>query len=116
MNARRIALLVGVVALLIGFIALLIPVSTSDGNGGSINCGTGLSSDLSAARDANNSSVANVPVLNQVVPHTDYVGECQSKLSDRRAWSIPLAVVGAIVAGGSLLIGGQSRSVLEPGR
>lgn len=116
MNARRIALAVGAAALLIGFIALLLPVSASDGSGGSINCGTGLSSDLSAARDANTESVANVPILNQVVPHTDYVAACQSELSGRRAWTIPLAVVGAVAAGGSMLVGGRPRSGVDQRR
>lgn len=110
MTTRRIILAVGVAALLIGFIALLIPVSASDGNGGSINCGTGLSSDLSAAQDANNRSVASVPILNQVVPHMDYVAECQSALSGRRSWAIPIAVLGAVVAGASMLTApGRSR-------
>lgn len=108
--------MVGAVALLIGFIALLVPVSTSDGNGGSINCGNGLSSDLSAARDANNNSVASVPVLNQVVPHDDYVAQCESGLSGRRSWAIPLAVVGALAAGGAMLIGGRTRTGVDPGR
>ena len=111
MTTRRIALGLGVAALLIGFIALVIPVSTSNGNGGSINCGTGLSSDLSAAREANSRSVASVPILNQVVPHTDFVAECQSALSSRRSWSIPLAAIGAVVAGASLLTGNPA-----PGR
>ncbi len=108
--------MLGAVALLIGFIGLLIPVSTSDGNGGSINCGTGLTSDLSAARDANNNSVANVPILNQVVPHNDYVAQCQSKLSGRRAWTIPVAVLGAVVAGGSMLMGNRTRAGLDQRR
>ncbi|WP_313675347.1 aminopeptidase [Mycolicibacterium sp.] len=108
MTRRRLILVLGAAALLVGFIALLIPVSASDGKGGSIGCGTGLSSDLSQARQANNNSVAGVPVLNEVLPHTDYVASCQSKLSARRAWSIPLAVVGALAAGGSMLIGGRS--------
>jgi hypothetical protein len=109
-------LLAGGAALLIGLIALLIPVSTSDGNGGSISCGTGLSSDLSAARDANNNSVASVPILNQVVPHNDYVAQCESKLSGRRAWTIPVSVLGALAAGSSMLIGGRSSAGLNQRR
>ncbi len=107
MSPRRIVLALGVAALLIGFIALLVPVSASDGNGGSINCGTGLSSDLSAAQDANNRSVASVPILNEVVPHIDYVAQCQSELSARRSWAIPLAALGAVAAGGAMLMGNQ---------
>lgn len=115
MTTRRLVLALGMAALLIGFIALPIPVSVSNGNGGSINCGTGLSSDLSQARDANNSSVAGVPILNQVVPHSDFVADCQSKLSGRRAWSIPLAVIGALAAGGSMLVGGRTRAAADRG-
>ena len=101
-------LIAGVVALLIGVIALLMPVSTSDGNGGSISCGNGVAADLSAARDANNTSVAGVPILNQVVPHADFVAQCESALSARRAWSIPVAVIGLLVAGGSMFVGDRS--------
>lgn len=107
MAVRRLVLLVGAVLLVAGVIALLVPVSTSDGNGGSIGCGNAISADLSAAREANSKTVANVPILNQVVPHSDYVAQCQSAVSQRRAWSIPLTVIGVLVAAGSLVVGGR---------
>jgi hypothetical protein len=66
-----------------------------------------VSADLSTAREANSNTVANVPILNQVVPHNDYVAQCQSAVSQRRAWSIPVAVIGVLVAGGALLVGGR---------
>lgn len=116
MTSRRVVLLAGAAALLIGLIALLVPVSTSDGKGGSIGCGNGLSADLSAARNANDSSVAGVPILNQVVPHTDFVAQCQSAVSTRRAWSIPVAVIGLLAAGGSALVGGRSGTRIDHGR
>ena len=108
MTARRVVLLAGIAALLVGVIALLMPVSTSDGNGGSIACGNGLSADMSSAREANNSSVAGVPILNQVVPHTDFVAQCQSEVSGRRAWAIPVAVLGLLVAGGSMFVSARA--------
>ena len=92
------------------------PVSTSDGKGGNISCGNGLSSDLSAARNANDSSIAGVPVLNEVLPHNDYVAQCESELSGRRAWTIPLAVLGAVVAASSMLTGPGTRAGTDPGR
>ncbi|BBZ76088.1 hypothetical protein MANY_14250 [Mycolicibacterium anyangense] len=107
MTVKRLVLLVGVVLFVVGVIALLVPVSTSDGNGGSIGCGNAVSADLSAAREANSKTVANVPILNQVVPHADYVAQCQSAVSQRRAWSIPVTVIGVLVAGGALLVGGR---------
>jgi hypothetical protein len=105
MTVRRLIIGVGAVLLLAGIIGLLVPVSISDGNGHSIGCGNAVATDLSAARNANNSSVANVPVLNQILPHTDYVAQCQSSVGGRRAWTIPLTVVGIIAIGGTLLTG-----------
>ena len=107
MTVQRLILGVGAVLLLAGVIGLLAPVSISDNNGHSIGCGNAVATDLSAARSANNNSVANIPILNQIVPHTDYVAQCQSSVGTRRAWSIPLAVVGLIAIGGTLLTGRQ---------
>lgn len=96
MTLRRLVLVVGAVVLVVGIVGLLVPVSVSDGNGGSLGCGNAAISDLSSAREANNKSVAGIPILNQVVPHTDFVAECQSALSGRRSWTIPVIVIGAI--------------------
>jgi len=104
MTVRRLILAVGAVLLLAGVIGLLVPVSISDGNGNSIGCGNAVATDLSAARNANDKSVANIPVLNQIVPHTDYVAQCQSSVGSRRTWTIPLAVVGLIAIAGPLLV------------
>lgn len=116
MTARRALLLAGIAALLIGVIGLLLPVSTTDGNGGNIACGNGIAADMSAAREANSSSVAGVPILNQVVPHADYVAQCQSEVSGRRAWAIPVAVLGLLGAGGSLFVGDRGGSEVRPFR
>jgi hypothetical protein len=107
---RRVVLLVGAVVLVVGIIGLFVPVSVSDGNGGSLGCGSAAISNLSSAREANNKSVASIPILNQVVPHTDFVAECQSALSSRRSWTIPVTVVGAIVVVAAYFVRG-SRSV-----
>jgi hypothetical protein len=111
MTVRRLILLGGAILLLAGVIALLVPISISKGDGSSLSCGNAVAEDLSGARSANESSIAGIPILNQVVPHADYVAQCQSAVSGRRAWSIPLAVVGVLVAAGSTLVGrGQSAS------
>ncbi|OBH05680.1 aminopeptidase [Mycobacterium sp. E1747] len=107
MTVRRLILGVGAVLLLAGVIGLLAPVSISDGNGHSIGCGNAVAADLSAARSANDNSVASIPILNQVVPHTDYVAQCESSVGSRRTWSIPLAIVGVLAIGGALLTGRQ---------
>ena len=77
MNARRLILFVGAALLIAGVIALLVPVSVT-GDGQSIGCGNAVAADSSEAEAANDKTVANVPILNQIVPHTDYVADCQA--------------------------------------
>ncbi|OBA58512.1 aminopeptidase [Mycobacterium sp. 1100029.7] len=104
MTVRRLILGLAAVLLLAGVIGLLVPVSVSDGNGNSLGCGNGAVSDLTAARNANDKSVANIPIVNQLVPHTDYVAKCESSLGSRRAWTIPLTLVGLVGIAGALLV------------
>ncbi|MGB2923302.1 MAG: aminopeptidase [Mycobacterium sp.] len=110
MNLRRVVMIAGVALLLVGVIALLMPVSVS-GPDASIGCGNGIAADMSQARDADSGNLANLPVLNEIVPHTDYVAECESALSSRRSWAIPVAVVGLVVLAGSFFVGGRSGRV-----
>ncbi|MDX6502208.1 MAG: hypothetical protein QOG23_5468 [Blastocatellia bacterium] len=104
MTVRRLILGVAAVLLVAGVIGLLMPVSVSDGNGSSLGCGNAVVADLTAARNANDKSVANIPIVNQFVPHTDYVALCESSLGSRRTWTIPLTVVGLIGIAGALLV------------
>ncbi len=112
MRLRRFVLVVGAVVLVVGIIGLLAPVSVSDSNGGSLGCGNAAISDLSSAREANNKSVASIPILNQIVPHTDFVAECQAALSVRRSWTVPVTVIGAIAVVAAFFVpGGRSAGV-----
>lgn len=104
MKLRSLVLIAGVAVLLVGVIALLMPVSVP-GPDASIGCGNGLVADLSQARDADSGNLANLPVINEIVPHTNYVAECESELSSRRAWSMPVAVLGLLILAGSFFIG-----------
>jgi hypothetical protein len=108
MNVRRLILLVGAVALVVGVVGLLLPVSVAGPDNGSIGCGNGLAQDSSAAQQADNSNLANLPILNQVIPHTDYTAQCQSAVSGRRAWTIPVTIVGLVVIAGSFFVGGRA--------
>ncbi|EUA65759.1 hypothetical protein I553_8159 [Mycobacterium xenopi 4042] len=45
-----------------------------------------------------------IPIVSQLVPHRNYVAECNSELSGRRSWSIPLTVIGAITVVGALFV------------
>lgn len=107
-------LLVGAVALAVGVIGLLVPVSITGPNNSSIGCGNGVAANLSAAQQADNNvpnDLAKVPVINQFVPpqsQTNYAAQCQSSLSTRRAWTIPVAVIGVIVLAGSFFVGGRA--------
>ena len=107
MTLRRLILAVGAVVLVVGITGLLMPVSVSDASGGSLGCGNAAISDLSSAREANDKSVASIPILNQIVPHTDFVAECQSALSGRRSWTIPVAVIGAIALVAAFFVRGS---------
>ncbi|HME47223.1 aminopeptidase [Mycobacterium sp.] len=110
MTLRRLIVLAGAIVLIAGAVGLLVPVSVSGPSGETIGCGNAVASDLSAAQQADGQNLANLPVINQIVPHTSYVADCQSALSHRRAWSIPLAVLGVIVIIGAFVIrGGAGR-------
>ena len=106
MTVRRLILGVAAVLLVAGVIGLLVPVSVSvsDGNGSSIGCGNAVVADLTAARNANDKSVASIPIVNQFVPHTDYVALCESSLGSRRTWTIPVTVLALIGIAGALLV------------
>lgn len=104
MTVRRLIIAVSAVLLLVGVIGLLLPVTVPNDNGGSVSCGSGIAADLSSARAENDKNGANIPVLNQIIPHTDFVAECESALSSRRTWAIPLTVIGLVGVGGALLV------------
>ena len=103
----------GAIVLLVGVIAMMVPVSITKGDGGAIGCGNAVMENLSDARAANNSSIAGIPVLNEVIPHEDFVGRCQAAVSDRRTWSIPVAVLGLLVCAGSFAVG-RTGAVSDP--
>lgn len=113
MTARRLAMVIGAIILVVGLAGLLVPVSVSGDDGKSVGCGNALVADNSAAQAANNQGVANVPVLNQIVPHTDYVALCDSAVSSRRSWAIPVAVVGALVAIAAAVMSGRRGRALS---
>ena len=104
---RKLVPIIGAALLLVGVIALLMPVSVS-GPDASIGCGNAIAADLSQARNADSGNLANLPIINEIVPHTNYVAECESSLSSRRSWSIPVAVVGLVVLAGSFFIGARA--------
>jgi hypothetical protein len=107
MNLRRLVVVAGAVVLLVGLIGLLMPVSIAGPDNQKIGCGNAVAADDSAAREADSSNPVNLPVLNELIPHTDYVAQCQTAVSDRRTWSIPVAIVGLVLLAGGFVVGGR---------
>ena len=104
MTPRRLILLVAAIALIAGIVALVVPVCVS-GQTGSAGLRNPIAGDLSTARRTRTAATwRNLPVVKQSVPRTNYVSACTSALVTRRGWSIPLAVIGLLVMGGSLLV------------
>ena len=114
MNLRRLILLVGAVALIVGVVGLLMPVSVPGPDNASIGCGNGI---VPICRPRGRRTTTTPPTcrsLNEIIPHSDYVAQCQSAVSGRRAWTIPVAVVGLVVIAGSFFVGGRAGSVRTP--
>jgi hypothetical protein len=110
MNLRWLVLLAGAVVLVVGLIGLLVPVSVAGPDGQDIGCGNAIAADDSAAREADNNNPVNLPILNEVVPHTDYTAQCASSVSERRMWSIPVTIIGLVVIAGGFFVGGRAGS------
>ena len=104
MRLRRLILVMGAVLLIVGVIALLVPCRCRTATARSVGCGNAGAEDLSGARSANDSGVAGVPVLNQIVPHTDLVALCDSAVFSRRNMVDPAGSVGAVAAVGAVLM------------
>jgi hypothetical protein len=107
-------LLVGAVVLIVGAVGLFLPVSVFDGGSSTIGCGNAVTANQSEARAANDATVDNPPPAGQVAPHPDYAAECESAISGRRHWAIPLVIVGAAGILVGVLFGGRRRP--SPGR
>lgn len=105
MNSRRLVLVAGAILFVAGVIGLFVPVSVSGG----IGCGNAVHSDVSAARAQDNQNIGNspvvqqIPIANQIAPKSQFVSECNSALGNRRLWTIPLTVVGVVIAGATFV-------------
>lgn len=109
MKLRWVILLVGAVALVVGIIGLLMPVSVTGPDNRDVGCGNAVAADYSEARDLDSRNPVNLPILDEVIPHTDYAAQCESAVSSRRTWSIPVAIIGAVVMAASFFVGGRAR-------
>ncbi|MGV0791972.1 aminopeptidase [Mycolicibacterium sp. XJ1819] len=110
MNLRWLVLLVGAIVLIVGLGGLLMPVSVAGPDNQDIGCGNAIAADYSGAREVDNRNPVNLPILDEVIPHTDYAAQCESAVSSRRSWSIPVAIIGAVVVAASFFVPGRARA------
>lgn len=109
--SRWMIVAVGAALLLAGVVGLLVPISVSDG-GGSIGCGNAVATDETAAMRATDMRAARMPIVQQFVPRTDYSVLCDTSVTNRRIWTVPLALLGTIGIAGALLVRKQRELAL----
>jgi len=101
MSSRRLLMFgVGLLLLIGGLLALRFPVFLGDFDqwGFQINCGSGFHSAFSQAMIADSAG-------------THFVDRCETAIATRRAWNIPLAVIGGLLLGASLISPSRGHSV-----
>ena len=91
-NRRFFTLIAGILLLTVGLLALRFPVFLSDFDqwGFQINCGSGFEVHSTQAAVAD-------------LARSHFVDQCHTAIAMRRAWAIPLAVVGALLLSGLLV-------------
>lgn len=121
MNARMLVLVAGAALLIAGLIGLLVPASASgndlQGNKVSVGCGVPIAGgDTKDAEQkdqnlgnaaANGANNLGLPGVANAIPQTHFVAACNSAVNTRLAWTIPLAVAGALVIAGSFAMRGR---------
>ena len=105
MTPRTFVALIAAALFLAGGIALLSPVSIETGSA-AMPCGTAVSGDVGKAKAADQETVLKRTLSGgaAMFPKTDYIGDCRSALSTRRAWTVPLTVVGAVALLGAVAV------------
>jgi hypothetical protein len=92
-NNRLRNLVVGAAVLIAGIVGLLLPVSAWNGGSSTVGCGNAVVVEKPAAPTANPGPLA-ADVPGQVIAHPDYAAACDSAISSRRHWAVPLVIVG----------------------
>ena len=93
MNNRLRNLLVGAAVLIAGIVGLFLPVSVWDGGSSTVGCGNAIIAEKPVPSTTNPGQIS-VDVPGQAVSHPDYAAQCDSAISSRRHWAIPLVIVG----------------------
>ena len=92
MNNRLRNLLIGAAVMIAGVVGLLLPVSVWNGSS-TVGCGNAIVAEKPAPSTTNLGHIS-VDVPEQAISHPDYAAQCDSAISSRRHWGIPLVIVG----------------------
>jgi hypothetical protein len=84
---------IAVVVLIAGVVGLFLPVSVFDGISSTVPCGNAVSVDHVAPNAPAGPSAS---AIDRAIPHPDLTAACESAISERRHWAVPLAIVGAV--------------------
>jgi hypothetical protein len=93
MKNRLRNLLIGAAVLIAGVVGLLLPVSVWNGGSATIGCGNAIAAQKPVSSTTNPGQIS-VDLPDQAVSHPDYAAQCDSAISSRRHWGIPLVIVG----------------------
>lgn len=85
-------LLLGAAVLIAGVVGLFLPVSAWNGGSSTVRCGNAIVAEKPAPSTTNLGRIS-VAVPEQAA-HPDYAAQCDSAISSRRHWAIPLVIVG----------------------
>jgi hypothetical protein len=91
-NNRLRNLLIGAAVMIAGVVGLLLPVSVWNGSS-TVGCGNAIVAEKPAPSTTNLGHIS-VDVPEQAISHPDYAAQCDSAISSRRHWGIPLVIVG----------------------
>ena len=92
MNNRLRNVLIGAAVMIAGVVGLLLPVSVWNGSS-TVGCGNAIVAEKPAPSTTNLGHIS-VDVPEQAISHPDYAAQCDSAISSRRHWGIPLVIVG----------------------
>jgi hypothetical protein len=86
-------LLIGAAVLIAGVVGLFLPVSVWNGGGSTVGCGNAIVAEKPPPSMTNPGQIS-VDAPEQAVSHPDNAAQCDSAISSRRHWAIPLVIVG----------------------
>ncbi len=97
MQLRSFLIVLGVVGVVVGCLGLLLPINLANGSS-EFRCSQPFSLELSYAESLDRQNV----YFGR--PPSDWVGECKSAATFRKAWGLPVTIIGAVLLAGAVLV------------